>query len=161
MAWWVIPDCSFFELFYGVGLLTPCQPPTWRTRPPNLCPPETGWPSCTPRHWVSLLVTSYDTKGYGGVILLRPHTETWCKTQDICCYFMRLINEIELFLFQIYLFITLIKAYVLRTDLFYHLAKISKLYLLSLPAISNPLNGYVYVGRLDKFKAQTETWRPP
>jgi hypothetical protein len=32
-------------------------------------------PSCTPRHWVSLLVASYNTQGYGGVILLRPHTE--------------------------------------------------------------------------------------
>jgi hypothetical protein len=37
-----------------------------------LCPPETGWPSY---HRVSLLVASYDTQGYGGVILLRPHKE--------------------------------------------------------------------------------------
>jgi hypothetical protein len=48
---------------------------TWRTTPLNLCRLETGWPSYTPRHWVSLLVTSYDTQGYGGVILLCPLTE--------------------------------------------------------------------------------------
>jgi hypothetical protein len=70
----------FFQIsqqfvFYGVGFYSLAQPPTWRTRPPNLCPPETGWPSYTPRHWVSLLVVSYDTQGYGGVILLRPNTQ--------------------------------------------------------------------------------------
>jgi hypothetical protein len=27
-------------------------PPTWRARCPYLYPPETGWPSYTPRHWV-------------------------------------------------------------------------------------------------------------
>jgi hypothetical protein len=27
-------------------------PPTWRARSPYLCPPETGWPSYTLRHWV-------------------------------------------------------------------------------------------------------------
>jgi hypothetical protein len=27
-------------------------PPTWRTRSPYLCPPETGWPRYTPGHWV-------------------------------------------------------------------------------------------------------------
>jgi hypothetical protein len=26
---------------------------TWRTRFPYLCPPGTGWPSCTTRHWVT------------------------------------------------------------------------------------------------------------
>jgi hypothetical protein len=26
--------------------------PTWFARFPYLCPPETGWPSYTPRHWV-------------------------------------------------------------------------------------------------------------
>jgi hypothetical protein len=28
-------------------------PPTWRVRSPYLYPPGTGWPSYTPRHWVS------------------------------------------------------------------------------------------------------------
>jgi hypothetical protein len=28
------------------------QPSTWRTRPLNLCPPVTGWPSYNPRHRV-------------------------------------------------------------------------------------------------------------
>jgi hypothetical protein len=37
------------------------QPPTWRARPPYLWPPETGWPSYTPRHWVPILVVFYDT----------------------------------------------------------------------------------------------------
>jgi hypothetical protein len=27
-------------------------PPTWRTRCPYVYPPGTGWPSCTPGHWV-------------------------------------------------------------------------------------------------------------
>jgi hypothetical protein len=28
-------------------------PPTWRARSPYLYPPGTGWPSYTPRHWVT------------------------------------------------------------------------------------------------------------
>jgi hypothetical protein len=32
----------------------PCvQPPTRRTKSQYLCPPMIGWPSYTPRHWVS------------------------------------------------------------------------------------------------------------
>jgi hypothetical protein len=36
-------------------------------------PPEAGWPSYTPRHWVPVLVASYDTHGYGGAILIPGH----------------------------------------------------------------------------------------
>jgi hypothetical protein len=36
------------------------QPPTWRTGSPYLYPLETGWPSCTPRHRVPILVAFYD-----------------------------------------------------------------------------------------------------
>jgi hypothetical protein len=44
--------------------LSSAQPPTWRTRsPPYLWPPETGWPSYTPRHWVPILVPFYDMHG--------------------------------------------------------------------------------------------------
>jgi hypothetical protein len=30
------------------------RPQTWRARSPYLYPPGTGWPSYTPKHWVSL-----------------------------------------------------------------------------------------------------------
>jgi hypothetical protein len=39
--------------FPGWGCKPHAQPPTWRTRSLNFYPPETGWPSCTLRHWVS------------------------------------------------------------------------------------------------------------
>jgi hypothetical protein len=31
--------------------------------PLYLYPPEAGWPSYTPKHWVPILVASYDTHG--------------------------------------------------------------------------------------------------
>jgi hypothetical protein len=48
-------------------------PPTWRVTSPYLCPPVTGWPVYTPKHWV-LFVSSYDWRGYGGSIRLRLYT---------------------------------------------------------------------------------------
>jgi hypothetical protein len=58
-------------------------PSTWKARFPYLYPPGTGWPSCTPGHWVSHLrllgspfMASSDSQGYGGGILTRlPHVE--------------------------------------------------------------------------------------
>jgi hypothetical protein len=47
--------------FTGWSCQPHAQPPTLRTRPPYLWPPETGWPSYTPRHWVPILVAFYDT----------------------------------------------------------------------------------------------------
>jgi hypothetical protein len=49
------------NLYYRAG--SSAQPPTWRTRSPYLWPPETGWPSCTSRHWVPILVVFYDMHG--------------------------------------------------------------------------------------------------
>jgi hypothetical protein len=40
---------KYYITFYGLRLETP---PTWRTRPPYLYPPGTGWPGYTPRQWV-------------------------------------------------------------------------------------------------------------
>jgi hypothetical protein len=56
-----LPWISWQQNFYRVGLSTPRPTATWRTRPPYLWPPETGWPSYTPRHWVPIWVVSYDT----------------------------------------------------------------------------------------------------
>jgi hypothetical protein len=36
-------------IFYYLRFVTT---PTWRARSPYLYPPGTGWPSCTPKHWV-------------------------------------------------------------------------------------------------------------
>jgi hypothetical protein len=44
-----------WQVFTGWCCQHHAQPPTWRTRPPYVWPPETGWPSCTPRHWVTIL----------------------------------------------------------------------------------------------------------
>jgi len=52
------PNCW---LFPGWGRQPHAQPPTWRTRSPDLYPVETGWSSCTPRHRVPILVAFYDT----------------------------------------------------------------------------------------------------
>jgi hypothetical protein len=49
-------------------------PPTWRTRSPYLWPPETGWPSCTPRHWVPILVAFYGMHGLQWDYSLIPAT---------------------------------------------------------------------------------------
>jgi hypothetical protein len=35
------------------------QTPTWRTRPPDLWPPETGWPSYTPRLCIYIYIYIY------------------------------------------------------------------------------------------------------
>jgi hypothetical protein len=40
-----------------------------------MCPGDRVAQLFTPRHWVYLLVTSYDMQGYGGIILLRRYTE--------------------------------------------------------------------------------------
>jgi hypothetical protein len=40
-------------IFYCLWFETP---PTWRARFPYLHPPERGWPSYTPRHWVKVKV---------------------------------------------------------------------------------------------------------
>jgi hypothetical protein len=40
---------GFLIVFYCLRFGTS---PTWRVRSPYLCPPGTGWPSYTPRHWV-------------------------------------------------------------------------------------------------------------
>jgi hypothetical protein len=60
---WAIAFLGFSDKrIFTVGSFQPhAQPPTWRTRPPYLWPPETGWPSYTPRHWVHILVAFYDT----------------------------------------------------------------------------------------------------
>jgi hypothetical protein len=65
---WPYPGQSFSGLsLAGVMTIFYClrfeTPPTWRARSPYLCPPRTGWPSYTPRHWVPfnrlvLLITS-------------------------------------------------------------------------------------------------------
>jgi hypothetical protein len=44
--------CNSSFLWCGVVSPTP-NPPTWRTSSPYLWPPETGWPSYTPGHWVA------------------------------------------------------------------------------------------------------------
>jgi hypothetical protein len=48
------------RIFKGWGSQPPTQPPTWRTRPPSLWSPKTGWAIHTPRHWVLILVACYD-----------------------------------------------------------------------------------------------------
>jgi hypothetical protein len=60
---WAIVDLGFpYNRIFTEWVCRPhAQPPTWRTRPPHLWPPETGWPSYTPRHWVPILVAFYDT----------------------------------------------------------------------------------------------------
>jgi hypothetical protein len=52
---------SWLQALYWVGCHHRAQPPPWMTRPPYLWPPETGWPSYTPGHWVPILVVFYDT----------------------------------------------------------------------------------------------------
>jgi hypothetical protein len=56
--WWSTPMQSFLgpspaglvTIFYCLRFETTS---TWRARSPYLYPPGTGWPSYTPRHWVS------------------------------------------------------------------------------------------------------------
>jgi hypothetical protein len=54
------PNCW---LFPGWGRQPHAQSPTWRTTSPYLYPLETGWPSYTPRHRVTILVAFYDIHG--------------------------------------------------------------------------------------------------
>jgi hypothetical protein len=78
----VHPAVAFSDLvtIYSLrgGVVSPTPNPQPGGPGLRICPPETGWPSYTPRHWVSLSVASYDTKGCGGVIL-RAHTETMAR----------------------------------------------------------------------------------
>jgi hypothetical protein len=65
------------RIFTGQCCQPDAQPPTWRTRPPYLWPPEIGWPSYSPRHWVPILVAFYDTELVGTILILRsPHGES-------------------------------------------------------------------------------------
>jgi hypothetical protein len=59
---WAIAFLEFPDnrIFTGRGCEPHAQPPTWRTRPSYLWPPETGWPSYTPSHWVPILVAFCD-----------------------------------------------------------------------------------------------------
>jgi hypothetical protein len=54
-------EFNYNKLFKSWGCLPHAQHLTWRTSLPYLWPPETGWPSYTPRHWVPILVAFYDT----------------------------------------------------------------------------------------------------
>jgi hypothetical protein len=40
---------GFVTIFYSLRFETPT---TWRARSPYLYPPGTGWPICTPKHWI-------------------------------------------------------------------------------------------------------------
>jgi hypothetical protein len=51
-------------------------PPTWRARPPYLCPLGTGLPGYTPRHWVS--ISSPPTTRRATVEVLEP-----ASTRDV------------------------------------------------------------------------------
>jgi hypothetical protein len=49
-SFWGPSPTGLMTTFYCLRLGTP---PTWRARYPYLYPPLTGWPSYTPRHWIS------------------------------------------------------------------------------------------------------------
>jgi hypothetical protein len=61
--------------FLRVGVVGSMLKPNLEDQASEFMSLETGWPSYTPGHWVSLFVASYNMQEYGGVILLRPHTE--------------------------------------------------------------------------------------
>jgi hypothetical protein len=56
---------GLMTIFYCLRFQTT---PTWRARSPYLYPPGTGWPSYTPRHWVS-----FSSQSYGAGIRTRLH----------------------------------------------------------------------------------------
>jgi hypothetical protein len=55
----VFTSLDFVNNFFTQQGHQPCiQPPTWSTGSLYLCPPVTGWPGYTPRHWVPPLLPS-------------------------------------------------------------------------------------------------------
>jgi hypothetical protein len=75
------------NIFTGWSCQPHAQPPTWRTRPLYLYPPEAGWPSYTPGHWVPISIASYDTHGlrWGYSYFLATTRETLDVTAVILC----------------------------------------------------------------------------
>jgi hypothetical protein len=63
------------------------QPPTLRTRPSCLWPPETGWPRYKPRHRLPILVAFYDTHELRWDYYYPPVT-TWriITWQKVICF---------------------------------------------------------------------------
>jgi hypothetical protein len=52
---WCFLTITFFT---GLHFYSSAPPPTWRTRPPYLWPPETDWLSYTPRHYSLIPATT-------------------------------------------------------------------------------------------------------
>jgi hypothetical protein len=69
-----LPIWGFITIIFLTWLdcWSSAQPPTWRTRPPYLRPPETGWPSYIPMHWVPILVAFYDVRGLQRGVVFNP-----------------------------------------------------------------------------------------
>jgi hypothetical protein len=63
------------RIFKGRGCQPHAQPPTWRAWPLYLWPPETGWPSYTPRHWVPILRHAWAKLGL--FLTSGHHTQNW------------------------------------------------------------------------------------
>jgi hypothetical protein len=76
------------NLFTGLDCSSSAQPPTWRTRPPYLRPPETGWPQALGTHFSRLLWYAWVTVGLffnpdhhaGGYVIL--HTQKLIPTEQ-------------------------------------------------------------------------------
>jgi hypothetical protein len=73
-----LPFWGFVTITFLQGcIVSPApNPPTWRTRPLHLWPPETGSRSYIPRHWVPILVAFCDMHGLQWDYSLIPAT-TW------------------------------------------------------------------------------------
>lgn len=52
------------NVFIELGLQTHAQPPTWKTRPQYLYPPEKGWPTDTFGEQVIILVVSHNMQTF-------------------------------------------------------------------------------------------------
>jgi hypothetical protein len=86
-VYWTRPsgfDCFGFRnniFFYRPRSSALPPTPNLENRVSVFMPPETGWPSYTPRHRVPFSSPS-DSQGYGGGILSRLHTEYCDKLSD-------------------------------------------------------------------------------
>jgi hypothetical protein len=74
------------------------QPPTWRTRSLYLCPPVTGWPSCTPQTPDSIFVSFYDSQGFGAGIPTRLHMDWILRKKTHKPFFTCLFTSLRILL---------------------------------------------------------------
>jgi hypothetical protein len=81
-------SCRTHDQFYCLRFVTP---PIFRAKFPYLYPPETGWPSYVPRHWVPFWLPPRTSKAM--VEIFEPISTRWLTPESVLLYNWRFITH--------------------------------------------------------------------